>query len=333
MLFSGCTGPRYRGPVSDHFNGKKFFSPYGLEPKGFMALLRWQWEGGSVQWPLSVENSAQPQISKDVAADSVAVTFVSHATVLLQFQGINILTDPMWSDRASPFSSFGPKRVRAPGVDFSVLPKIDLVLISHNHYDHLDLPTIRRLVEKHDPLFLVALGDGRLIEDNPGIRFKEMDWGQTHSWSESMNIHFLPAQHWSARGFFDRNLSLWGSFMVEPSKGPVVYFAGDTGYAPHFKDIAARFPRIDLALLPIGAYEPRWFMKDQHMNPADAVDAHRDLKARRSMGIHFGTWHLTNEGIDEPVTELAKARAAAGLAETDFVTLDAGETSVFRHER
>lgn len=297
-----------------------------------MALLKWQWEGGGAQWPASVENSARPRISKDVSPDSVAVTFVGHATVLLQYHGLNVLTDPVWSERASPFSWLGPKRVRAPGIGFESLPKIDLVLISHNHYDHFDLPTIRRLVETHDPLFLIALGDGRLLEDIPGIRFKEMDWGQTHRFSEDMNVHFLKAQHWSARGFFDRNMSLWGSFMLEPAKGPVVYFAGDSGLAPHFKEIGTRFPRIDLALLPIGAYEPRWFMKDQHMNPADAVEAHRDLKARRSMGIHFGTWQLTNEGIDEPVLALTKARTAAGLTPNEFFTSEAGETSVLRND-
>ncbi|HRO68292.1 MAG TPA: MBL fold metallo-hydrolase, partial [Pseudobdellovibrionaceae bacterium] len=295
-----------------------------------MALLKWQWEGGGIEWPASVENSGHSEIATDVAPASAVVTFVSHATVLLQYRGVNILTDPVWSERASPFKSFGPKRVRRPGVDFDRLPKIHLVVISHNHYDHLDLQTIRRLVKEHDPLFLVALGDGRLIEDIPGIRFQEMDWGQTHPFSDSLKIHFLPAQHWSARGFFDRNRSLWGSFLIEPSEGPFVYFGGDSGYGAHFKSIATRFPRIDLALLPIGAYEPRWFMKDQHMNPADAVAAHRDLKARRSMGIHFGTWHLTNEGIDEPARELVKAREAAGMKADEFFVMEAGETRVIR---
>lgn len=324
--FLGCSSPRYSGPPSDHFDGQRFKSPYGLEPKGFAALLKWQWEGGRTPWPASVENQGQPNPPSTVAEGTVVVTFVNHSTVLLQFAGMNVLTDPMWSERASPFSFAGPRRIRRPGLAFEDLPPIHLVLVSHNHYDHLDLPTLRRLAEKFDPLFLVPLGDGRLVEGIPGLRFREMDWWKEHPVGENFKVHFLPAQHWSARGLFDRNRSLWGSYLIAPSKGPHVYFGGDTGYAPHFKAIAGRFPRIDLALLPIGGYEPRWFMKDQHMNPQDAILAHRELRARRSMGIHFGTWALTNEGHDEPVLELKRRLPEAGLSEDEFFTLQEGET-------
>lgn len=327
-----CTSPRYQGPVSDHFDGKRFFSPYGLKPKGFTSLLKWQIEGGRSEWPAQAENRGKPALVDSVTDNEVAVTFVNHITFLLQFKGLNVLTDPVWAERASPVSFAGPKRVRAPGLEFDQLPRIDLVVISHNHYDHFDLQTIEKLHQAHKPLFLVALGDGRLIEHIPGLRFEEMDWWQFKDLESGHRVHFLPAQHWSARGLFDRNMSLWGSYMIESSTGPRVYFGGDTGYSPHFKEVAAKFPVIDLAFLPIGAYEPRWFMKDQHMNPEDAVLAHQDLKPGRSIGTHFGTWQLTNEGLEEPVKELIVAREKAGLSENDFFVLDEGETRRFQKE-
>lgn len=320
--------PRARGPVSDHFNGKTFFSPYGMAPKGFLDLLRWQWAGGREAWPKEVVNKTYPPLPTKMNEGETFVTFVNHASLLLQWPGANLLTDPVWSPRVSPLSFAGPRRIRQPGLAFEKLPKIDFVLVSHNHYDHLDEPTIQRLVKKHDPLFFIALGDGVHFQKIRGARYQEMDWWETVSPQAGLKIHYLPAQHWSARGLHDRNRSLWGSFFIEGA-GASVYFAGDSGYSRHFAEIASRFPSIDLALLPIGAYEPRWFMKEQHMNPADAVRAHQDLKARKSLGIHFGTWQLTDEGFQKPTEDLARALAESGISTEDFLVFDQGEGRFF----
>lgn len=328
-FLGACVGVRYQGEVSDHFDGTRFFSPYGQKPKGFFDLLRWQLSGGREAWPTHVENRATPQLAAQVADGETVVSFVNHATLLVQTPEANFLTDPVWSERVSPVSFAGPKRIRPPGVRWEELPKIHYVLISHNHYDHLDLPTVTKLAKDHDPLFVVPLGDGRLLEGLEGVRFREMDWWQEFITPEGARIRFLPAQHWSARGPFDRNASLWGSFRID-GRGASVYFGGDTGFSPHFREIAERTGPVELALLPIGAYEPRWFMRDQHMNPEEAVQAHRELRAGVSIGMHFGTWQLTDEGLERPVEALLRARAEQGLAETDFQVLSEGETRTYR---
>lgn len=321
--------PRYLGPPSDHFDGVRLFSPYGLNLKTLADVLKWQFTSKRTPWPKHVINTVEPRVASHVAEGEMALTFVNHVTCLLQWPGFNLLTDPVWSERASPFAFAGPRRVRPPGIAFEKLPKIHFVLVSHNHYDHFDEATLKRLAREHDPLFVVALGDGRLLEKIPGARFAEMDWWETKALGEGLRVHFVPAQHWSARWTSDRNLSLWGGFVLE-GRGPTTYFAGDTGFAPHFEEIARRCPPIDLALLPIGAYEPRWFMRSQHMDPAEAVRAHEILKARHSVGVHFGTWQLTDEGIDQPVKDLVHAREKAGVTADAFGVLDQGETKIFR---
>lgn len=330
LVLGACVGARYRGEMSPHFDGQRFFSPYGHQPKGLWDLVRWQWTREPEPWPEWVENQARPRLPEVVNDGTTVVTFVNHATLLVQTPEGNLLTDPIWSDRASPVSFAGPKRVRPPGLSWEQLPKIHYVLISHNHYDHFDEPTILKLARDHDPLFLVPLGDGRLLEGMSGVRFKEMDWWQTHDSDLGVRVHFLPAQHWSARGLRDRFLSLWGSFLIE-GRGGRVYFGGDTGYATHFAEIAQKLGPVDLAILPIGAYEPRWFMKQHHMNPEEAVLAHRDLKARQSLGMHFGTFQLTDESFERPVRDLHTARLAQGLSEDEFTVLLEGETRVFQH--
>lgn len=319
--------PRHRGPRSDHFDGLRFFSPYGLTLRSTWELVKWKMTAKVTPWPKRVRNEARPQPAEQVPPGEAVLTFVNHVTMLIQVNGLNILTDPVWARRASPFLIAGPKRVRRPGIALKDLPRIDVVLISHNHYDHFDARTIRKLQKRHRPLFLCALGDGRLLERVRDLEFRELDWHESVEHGGT-RFTFLPAEHWSARGLSDRNLSLWGSFMIE-APGYNVYFAGDTGYAPHFKAIAEKFPRIDLSLLPIGAYAPRWFMRQHHMDPADAVLAHRDLRAKRSLGVHFGTWQLTDEGIDTPVIELAQAVREAGLAHGHFDVMKEGETRRF----
>ena len=274
------------------------------------------------RWPSAIP--VEPRRPPSIGPDDVLVTFVGHATFLIQIAATSLLIDPVYSERASPVSFAGPRRVRAPGVRFDDLPTISLVLLSHNHYDHCDLGTLRALERRFQPRLVAPLGNGRLLR-SAGIRqVEEIDWWQSAS-AASFPITLTPAQHFSARSMFDRNRALWGGFLIAAGERRIL-FAGDSGYGPHFREIAARLGPVDVALLPIGAYEPRWFMKDIHMNPAEAVQAHLDLGARQSIAMHFGTFQLTPEGIDEPVRELAKALRERGVPAEQFRTVDVGES-------
>ena len=255
-----------------------------------------------------------------------AVTWIGHATALVQLGGMNFLTDPHFSERASPVQFIGPKRWQPPGIALTELPHIDVVLMSHNHYDHLDAGSVARLQRQRAgaPLFLVPLGLDRWM-DGAGVKaVRKMDWWDAIAVGDA-RITFVPAQHWSRRTLADTNTTLWGGFVIS-ADGRSAYFAGDTGYGPDFKEIGARFGGFDLSLLPIGAYEPRWFMKSAHVNPEEAVRIHRDVRSRRTVAIHWGTFPLTDEPLDQPLTELAVARARHKLAPREFVTLRHGET-------
>jgi L-ascorbate metabolism protein UlaG (beta-lactamase superfamily) len=218
----------------------------------------------------------------------------------------------------------GPKRVKPPGVPIEGLPGLDFVLVSHNHYDHLDVPTLKRLKEIYDPTFLVPLGDADLLKEAGISKFQELDWWQEVELGPGTRVVFVPVKHWSARGLMDRNRSLWGGFVIL-SPMQRIFFSGDTGYCDIFKSLAEKYGDFSLSLLPIGAYEPRWFMRDAHMNPREAVQAHLDLKSKRTMGIHFGLWQMTDEGIEEPVLALKKARQELGVSDLDFGAPEVGE--------
>jgi L-ascorbate metabolism protein UlaG (beta-lactamase superfamily) len=320
-------------PVSDHFDGTHFFNP-GL-PKAYYPRpskgLKMLFEKRS-RWPASVENKAVPRLQEKLSSSDTAVTFVNHATFLFQKSGINILTDPIWSKRASPFRRLGPARVREPGVRFNDLPEIHLVLLSHNHYDHLDVETLKALAGRFDPLVLVAAGDKQLVESTGLKRVHELDWWDEIEIHRRFKITFTPAQHFSARGLFDRQKSLWGGYMIEEADQRI-YFAGDSGYSTHFSAIKSRLGPPDIAFLGIGAYEPRWFMKPVHMNPMEAVKAHIDLGSKQSVGMHFGTFHMSAESIDQPLTDLKAALLNERVPEEQFVTLHEGETRVFNIEQ
>ena len=304
------------------FDGKRFLNLEPVRIKTLRDVFKWQLKNQRQAWPRWIESSAQAVIPVQIAKGQAHVTFVNHATVLVQTSEFNFLTDPVWSKRVSPFSWAGPARVREPGIQFDRLPRIDAVLVSHNHYDHLDIETLKRLDTQFSPLFYVALGDAKILRQ-AGIRqVQEMNWWTCHT-DRSAQITFLPAQHWSGRWTYDRCRSLWGSFGIE-IEGAKIYFAGDTGWSPHFKMIQENWGSPDLALFPIGAYEPRWFMKDFHMNPEDAVQAFLDLRARFAMAIHFGTWQLTDEGIDQPFEDLGKALAKHQISSKKFFTLPQG---------
>jgi L-ascorbate metabolism protein UlaG (beta-lactamase superfamily) len=327
-LRSLAGGPGYRGPPSDHFDGRLFFNPDASAGRSLRDLLRWRLTAARTPWPERVLNRAQPALPAQLEDGEVALTFINHITFLIQFRGLNVLTDPVYSERASPFRRVGPRRVRKPGLAFADLPPIHVVLVSHNHYDHLDIETLLRLEEQHAPHFITSLGNRAFLEEFGLRRVAELDWWESVE-AAGATLTLTPAQHWSTRGPGNRNRTLWGGFIIAAC-GLQVYFAGDSGYWRHFADIRARYGRMDLALLPIGACEPRWFMRDQHMNPDDAVRAHRDLDARVSVATHFGCFELSDEGIDAPVLELAAAGQRHGLAAAAFQLLETGETRLFK---
>ena len=326
-LRSLAGGPGHHGPSSDHFDGRFFFNPDAPAGRSFRDFLRWRRTADRKPWPTRVFNRARPALPESLARGQVALTFINHITFLIQFRELNVLTDPVFSERASPFRRFGPKRVREPGLAFADLPPIHLVLVTHNHYDHLDIQTLLRLDEAHAPHFITSLGNRAFLKQFGLRTVDELDWWQSVDVA-GHRIIMTPAQHWSTRGPGSRNRTLWGGFILRASDHQV-YFAGDTGYWKHFKDIRHRFGEVDLALLPIGAYEPRWFMRDQHMNPDDAVRAHIDLGAKVSVATHFGCFQLTDEGIDDPGTELAAARQRHAVPPEAFHLLETGETRIF----
>jgi L-ascorbate metabolism protein UlaG (beta-lactamase superfamily) len=329
ILRSMAGGSGHSGPVSDHFDGRRFHNPDDAGGRSFWDLLRWRWTAQTRRWPSWVENHARPALQEKLAPGEVALTFINHITFLIQLPGLNLLTDPVYSERVSPFTSIGPRRVRAPGLPFEQLPPIHLVLISHNHYDHLDLATLLRLERTHRPLFVTGLGNRAFLQQFGLTNVWELDWWHSMKALDA-RISFTPARHWSGRGGRrTRNHTLWGGFHVS-MRGAQLFFAGDTGYGRHFREIRERLGPTDIALLPIGAYEPRWFMAPQHMNPDDAVRAHMALAAQVSVGTHLGCFQLTDEGIDEPVRELAVARARHGLAPAAFQILETGETRIFQ---
>ena len=310
--------PYYSGLPSDHFDGLRFFNPDHLgTDRKFRDLLRWKLTGKAAVWPRSVP---QRQTVPDADVAGLRATIVGHATVLIQAGGLNVLTDPVWSERASPLSFAGPRRVWAPGIAFEALPRIDAVLLSHNHYDHMDMATLRRLHLKHSPLMVTSLGNEAILRRAiPGVRVAAGDWWDRIGIGEDAEARIVPAYHWSSRTGRDRRMALWSGFMLSTAGGSA-YFAGDTGYGDGriFREVRRRIGRPDLALIPIGAYAPRWFMSAQHADPNEAVRILEDLEAARAVGIHWGVFQLTDERREEPPELLLEALARRGIAESLF---------------
>jgi L-ascorbate metabolism protein UlaG (beta-lactamase superfamily) len=293
---------------SDHYDGLKFFTPGAPPVKGFREVLRWMLNRHPEPW--EVQPPAGFTTPPTQVSQGLQITFLNHSTVLIQTGGVNILTDPIWSERASPLSFAGPKRFAQPGVPLDHLPPIHIVVISHNHYDHMDLATLRYLQQHHAPRVYVGLKNTKYLASAGLKRVHEMDWWDSDRYSDAVTVHCTPAQHFSGRTLTDRNRALWCSYTFETDAGNI-YFGADTGFGPHFEQIKSRFTSFRLALLPIGAYEPRWFMSPVHMSPDEAVQAHEILAPQDSIAIHHGTFALADDSQFEArnrILELAREK-------------------------
>jgi L-ascorbate metabolism protein UlaG (beta-lactamase superfamily) len=313
------------------FDGRRFSNISGDRPHSTFTVLRWLITRQRPRWPDFIASDPVPKPVERVDDGAIRATTVGHATVLLQVAGLNLLTDPVWSQRVGPLPWLGVKRVRPPAIAFDDLPKIDAVLLSHNHYDHLDRPTLTLLERRDSPLILTGKKVGKFV---PSRRVVELDWWETHKISNHVRATYVPAEHFSLRRPLDRNVTLWGGFVVETPAG-VIYFSGDTGDGLHFAAIRERFGPVTLSLIPIGAYAPRWFMAPVHIDPAEAVAAGRTVESQVSLAIHFGTFLLGDDAFDAP--PLALAAALAELRNTnhelDFRVPGFGEPVVVRSER
>ena len=290
-------------------------------------VLKWSWERRGKRVETFEFETKEPNYQKIYKNEELMITWIGHESFLYQNKDINILTDPHFTERASPLSFAGPKRYMAPGMKIDDLPDIDVVTISHSHYDHLDYGTVKSLSEKFkNILFVVPLGLKEWFEDKGIYNVKELDWWESTKVQRTA-ITFAPVQHWSARGLFDRNESLWGAWHFKNNSHSFIHL-GDTGYTNDFKEIRKKLGPVDLAAIPIGAYEPRWIMEFSHMNPEEAVMSYFDLEATEAVGMSWGTFILTDEPVTEPLEKLNEALQRYDLSESDFFTLYHGETYV-----
>jgi L-ascorbate metabolism protein UlaG (beta-lactamase superfamily) len=311
----------YRGPVSDHFDGKKFhnfcpnFWQRGIDKKSAREILEFDF-GFDFFFKLFFHHWKNRPLpdgpvypAQRVLGKQIVVTYINHSTVLIQTEGLNILTDPVWSRRASSFPLIGPRRHMSAGVAISDLPKIDFVLLSHNHYDHMDIKALREISERDRPVIFTTLGNSQYLKDRKIFGGKDLDWGQSSNFSDMISVECVPAQHFSSRALTDRNKTLWGGFVINTPHGDI-YFAADTGYGPFVSHIRKMYPcGFRLAFLPIGAFKPEIMMRKMHMSPSDAVRLYKDLSVERAVPIHFGTFQLAMDGQDEPVDMLREILA------------------------
>ena len=331
LLAGSRANAYYSGPTSDHFDGVRFFNPSGVRPRGAGAFLKWQLGERGEAWPRSFPSpfpADRPPARFD--GEGLRITYVGHATFLIQARGRNVLIDPVWAERASPVSFVGPKRVNPPGIAFDDLPPIDTVIVTHNHYDHMEVDAIGRLWQRFRPRVVTPLGNDAILQKSvPGLAVSAADWGDVVDLGSDLELHMEPTLHWSARGAGDRMHALWASFVVRAGARKV-YCVGDSGFGDGatFAYVGRRHPGLALALLPIGAYEPRWFMRNNHMNPEEAVEALRLSGASRAFGHHWGTFRLTNEGVEQPRLDLATALAKRDIPADRFPALCPGEVRV-----
>ncbi len=313
----------YRGPQSDHFDGKRFKNPSRVSAKGFDDVLKYMLRRQPDQWQRETLSPSFDGNLTDVPDGALQYTFVNHSTFLMQYGGVNLLTDPIWSERCSPFQFMGPRRMRAPGLELTDLPPIHLVLITHNHYDHLDKGTITHLVKSHDPDFVVPLGVADLISRWGGRVIGELDWYDAIDY-RGLTVTATPCNHFSSRGILDRNTSLWCGYTLSTDQLSV-YYAGDTGYSSVFQEIGRRLGPFDLSFIPIGAYKPEWFMQPIHISPAQAVQVHSDVGSRRSVAMHFGTFPLADDNRETALTAFAQALSESDVSSDHFRVPREGE--------
>ena len=332
LFFISCIGalavffhnPYTHNPPVRYFDGRCFYNEDSTATHTLFDVAKLFFVHEYGLWP-ETKHPVTPRIPESVPPRT-QITYVGHATFLIQIAGLNILTDPIWSEKAGPFSMIGPQRIVDPGIAFQQLPKIDYVLVSHNHYDHLDGATLSHLILRDDPMIVTFYGNGSIIKSfHRQARVVELGWwNDVHIEQASVTITGCPAHHWSARGVLDRNKALWGGFMVTAAQHKI-YFAGDTAYSyNHCRQIKQKLGSPDVALLPIGAYTPRWFMKNSHMSPQDAVRAHQLLDARLSIGMHFDVFPMSDEAYQQPLADLSIACALSNVHSEKFVTLNPG---------
>jgi N-acyl-phosphatidylethanolamine-hydrolysing phospholipase D len=323
---------------SSHHSADGFRNNYPHDPKA--SFWVWKWEQLRQGMPEPPPGGWQiPHVKTDAAALAAndsrpTVTWIGQSAFLIQLAGKNILVDPQFSERASPVAFAGPKRIVPLPIDIAELPRIDLVLTSHNHYDHLDLATVKRLASMPagSPLFLVPLGLKSWFNEQGIERVEELDWWQARE-AGPLRLTLVPVQHWSKRTLFDTNQTLWGGWVIEGGGLRLVH-TGDLGLSRDSRDIGERLGPFDLAFIPIGAYAPRWFMRAMHVDVPDALQVRADLRAARAIGMHWGTFeNLSDEPMDEPPAELVRLRAAAGLATEQFDVMKVGETRSIRPTR
>lgn len=331
VIFLGWifSAPVYHGPMSDHFDGKKFINQGGVQPAGFRDLFKWVRTRQKGEWKELKDVPFGPSLAQKVEGDSIVVIFVNHSTFLIQTMGLNILTDPVWSERASPVSFGGPKRMRPPGIRFEDIPPINIILLTHNHYDHLDIKTLKKLSAEYNPKIYCPLGVGLYLSKEGISNVTEMDWWDKTVIDRGISLICTPAQHFSGRGMFDRDRTLWSGFALMTEKGSI-YYSGDTGFGDFFKEIAQRISPIRLSFLPIGAFRPEWFMAPIHCSPADAVRVHQILKSPKSIGMHFGTFPLADDGMEEAAKTLKDVLKKEGIPEEEFIVPEEGvKISIF----
>ena len=317
-------------PMSDHFDGRRFHNRVPFPDYSVVDEIKIAWELRTKKrnWPVRFTTTPY-RAPAEPLGHGVRVQWIGHSTTLIQTPSLSIVTDPILFDSIGP-PLLGPGTVTNPGIVIDSLPTIDLILISHNHYDHLDLRSLHALVDRqrsHPPTILAGRGVGALLKGDGLSRVSEMDWDESVTANDT-RIYFLEAIHTSRRGARDTNKALWGSFLIDSPAGRV-YFAGDTAYGPHFRNIYEKYGAPTVSLLPIGAYEPRWFMYRMHMNPDEAVRAHLDLHSQASIGIHFGLIDNAGESYEAPGDDLLAARRAHGVEGTAFVVPRYGQ--VFRY--
>lgn len=321
------SGPKYKGPKTKHFDGKRFHNPSGRPANGFKEASKYLSSGTAMRgkWVKNYETSVRTEALPEKNQEGeILVSFVNHSTFLIQMGSKNILTDPVWSEKCSPFQFAGPGRMRPPGIEFDALPSIDLVLLSHNHYDHLDKPTVKRLVKEHNPTFIVPLGVDGLLH-RWGVKQTKtiaLDWDKSVD-IDSIKFTATSANHFSSRGLFDRDATLWCGFIIH-HQGLKCYYVGDTGYGDNFKEIGQKYGPMDLSLIPIGAYKPEWFMGPIHVTPVEAIQIHKDVKSKKSLAMHFGTFPLASDDQEEPTDWLVKARVEANISEEEFLIPEEG---------